>query len=779
MKLSGRARPILIGFLVFSLVMLSGIASAENGPPTDVTILADASIAKVGKEVRFRGSAIDPDNDALTYQWDFGDGFVGTGQNAKHTYNESGEFMVTLTVDDGNGNIATGTLTLSVRTHTYSANGDFIVTYDVPNEMTWGILIVMYIFFTGMSAGSFVLSSLGYVFGIEKYKPFAKIGAMLATILLMVAPLFLILDLEQPFMFYTTLFNFNPTSVISWGVYLLTIYPLVCLVYGWFLFRENFVRTMEGSKSKLKKRFYGLLTLGKTSLSEKSLAKDKKYARLFGTLGVPLAIAVHGYTGFLLATVAARDLWNTSLMPVIFLVSAIVSGIALFIIVLIVKNRFFTKSKSIDRNSMFDLGKLLSWMIIIDIMLIVFELIVLAYSGTEGSEALWLLLSGPFSTTFLVVEIFIGAIIPVVILLYPATGRSTIGQLTASILVLIGIVAMRYNVIVGGQAIPIVGFGIVEYSMTFRDLMISVGVIALTAIVIATALKILPFDVEDSDILRGGRRRRLSGAGAVQDEEQLSIEREAKSIRVEAAMSNKGLSRRDFLKKGALCGGAVVAAMSLPILSTMSARAESGTTSASDYPRKRYAMVIDVRKCMGCHSCTQACKTEFDVPPGVWRSWVMKIKKKRGSSESDHFLPRLCNHCDNPPCVKACPVGATYKHKDGPVLQRYDKCIGCKYCIVACPYNARFINPKTKVTDKCTFCIHRSESGRVPACVAACPAKARSFGDIDDSESEVSALLATQPTQVLKPELNTRPMVFYIGADQTIMRSGIPEMHDK
>jgi tetrathionate reductase subunit B len=185
--------------------------------------------------------------------------------------------------------------------------------------------------------------------------------------------------------------------------------------------------------------------------------------------------------------------------------------------------------------------------------------------------------------------------------------------------------------------------------------------------------------------------------------------------------------------------------------------------------RKRYAMVIDLRKCIGCHSCTVACKSENSVPLGVWRSWVKISEKGNYPNVSKHFLPRLCNHCDRPPCVRVCPTQATYKNEDGLILQRYERCIGCKYCMQACPYNARFMHPKWQVIDKCTFCFHRLAKGMLPSCVNSCPAGARVFGDLSDPESEVSKLVSKLPVQVLRPDQGTKPHVFYIMPDKAIM----------
>jgi tetrathionate reductase subunit B len=177
-------------------------------------------------------------------------------------------------------------------------------------------------------------------------------------------------------------------------------------------------------------------------------------------------------------------------------------------------------------------------------------------------------------------------------------------------------------------------------------------------------------------------------------------------------------------------------------------------------PGRNYAMLIDCAKCIGCESCAETCREEYELPDGVWRSWVKFIER-----EEMLFLPRLCNHCDNPPCATVCPVSASYKREDGIVLTDYKKCIGCKYCMIACPYDARFLHPIHKVSDKCTFCDHRLEEGLLPACVEVCPVGARIFGDLNNPESEISKLIAQKPVQVLRKDMGTKPKVYYIALD--------------
>ena len=224
--------------------------------------------------------------------------------------------------------------------------------------------------------------------------------------------------------------------------------------------------------------------------------------------------------------------------------------------------------------------------------------------------------------------------------------------------------------------------------------------------------------------------------------------------------TNEKLPRREFFKKsGTAVASAAVLAGSLSAYNSY-AKDKSKT-------KKRLAMVIDLRKCYGCHSCSIACKSEFNVPLGVWRSWVKTIDKGKYPKTKRSFLPRLCNHCENPPCVSVCPTKASHRDEEkGLVDIHEERCIGCKMCIVACPYDARFSHPTKKVANKCDFCIHRVEKGVVPSCVNTCPSNARIFGNLNDPESEVRKLVDTNKVQVLKPELDTEPSVFYIDLDK-------------
>ncbi len=297
---------------------------------------------------------------------------------------------------------------------------DTQVLYNIVHQESFGLNIAIYFYLTGLSAGSFILSTLAYGFGLNQYKPLGKVGVVLATVLLIMAPLFLLIHIGMPQRSWHLFVYLNFESPITWGSFLLVLYPINCIIYGYFMFKENI-----------------------------------KPARIFGFIGIPLAILVHGYTGFILAFGKARALWNTALMPILFLASAVVSGIALMILVCIVKDRFFSKEKKIKRELIYSLGKLLAWMIVFDLFLVACDLIVLSISHSDAQAAAHLILGGKFSLMFLIIENLLGKIVPFILLVVPRL-RTTTTVIVASILVVIGIFYMRYVVVAAGEFIPLI-----------------------------------------------------------------------------------------------------------------------------------------------------------------------------------------------------------------------------------------------------------------------------------------------------------------------------------
>jgi len=293
--------------------------------------------------------------------------------------------------------------------------------YDVDHQVTFRWLIALYFYFTGMSAGSFVISTLAYGFGIVKFKPAGKVGVVMATVLLFIAPVMLLFQVGWPVRSIWNHFTYlNFHSPMTYGAFLLMAYPVNSIIYGYFMFKGDMKRT-----------------------------------KMFGLIGIPLAITVHGYTGFILAFGKARALWNTALMPFLFLISAIVSGIALMILILLIKDRFFSKARKINTEIIYTLASVLGWMIVFDLALVFCDISTLSISHAEAKEVAHLIFFGQMSPLFLGVENLFGKIIPMIIVLTPKF-RNIKTIAIASALVVIGILFMRFVVVYGGQALPLI-----------------------------------------------------------------------------------------------------------------------------------------------------------------------------------------------------------------------------------------------------------------------------------------------------------------------------------
>ena len=272
------------------------------------------------------------------------------------------------------------------------------------------------------------------------------------------------------------------------------------------------------------------------------------------------------------------------------------------------------------------------------------------------------------------------------------------------------------------------------------------------------------------------------------------------------------VARRRFLSRIGLatCAGAIAGAGALGLARTVCAKTEAPAAGDSfptkdyDWTKHQWAFGVDATKCIGCLRCVEACKNENHVPGNAhqFRTWVERYvylegeesaridshqdpvniaasgsqkeyrfadRYKGAKVEKAFFVPKLCNQCEHPACVQVCPVGATYRTKDGVVLIDHRYCIGCQYCVQACPYGARYFNESKGVSDKCTWCYHRITKGLQPACVEVCPVGARVFGDMKDKQSPMSQFVRNNRTRVLKPETGNAPNVYYVGLDKDVL----------
>jgi tetrathionate reductase subunit B len=250
-------------------------------------------------------------------------------------------------------------------------------------------------------------------------------------------------------------------------------------------------------------------------------------------------------------------------------------------------------------------------------------------------------------------------------------------------------------------------------------------------------------------------------------------------------------SRRDFLRDSGLLL-VLTGAASLAWDAVVAGAPESAPNyTMTDH---WWGMVIDIEKCIGCGSCVRACKTENNVPldDAHFRTWVERYVVVMddlehpivdspnggydgfpdvGASKTNvktFFVPKLCNHCTNSPCVQVCPVGATFDSPDGVVLVDAERCLGCRHCVQACPYGCRYIDPRTATVDKCTLCYHRITKGLKTACVEVCPTGSRMLGDLKDPKDPIHEFLRTHQVQVLKPQMATGSKTYYNGLDGSV-----------
>ncbi|MBI5508565.1 MAG: 4Fe-4S dicluster domain-containing protein [Deltaproteobacteria bacterium] len=248
----------------------------------------------------------------------------------------------------------------------------------------------------------------------------------------------------------------------------------------------------------------------------------------------------------------------------------------------------------------------------------------------------------------------------------------------------------------------------------------------------------------------------------------------------------KSFNRREFIELVGAGSGLLLVACG-PVPPPPGAQAKDDY----DWTKHYWAYAVDTAKCIGCCACMRACRAENDVPEQYFRTWVERYRIMAGgevhvdvAAKDDHvfekpaeggdvvkafFVPKLCNHCEKSVCNQVCPVGAAYNTKDGVVLVDRKHCIGCGYCVQACPYGSRYIHPQLHVADKCTLCYHRITKGMLPACVHACPTGARIFGDLKDPKGELSTILNQRRFRLLKPEMGTHPKCYYLGLDREVV----------
>jgi len=352
-----------------------------------------------------------------------------------------------------------------------------------PNEyIYWSIQIVMYPFMTGLVAGAFVLSSLYHVFGQRELKEIAQFSLVFSLALLPVAAVPLLLHLQQPLRAMNVLLTPHFTSAIAAFGIVFTAYALIVLSEIWFIYREYFVaqyhalRSVDGLFNSFRRMLYGALTLGARDVSEDALAVDHKAAKIFAAVGIPVACFLHGYAGFIFGSVKANALWMSPLMPVIFIMSAVVSGIALCMLtyIVIMEWKAFRRRrkggmveaseiKGVEKDVIDQSARYLLGFLVAAISLELLDLIFRGYTAMKSWDILRSVMYGKDFVNIFVLQYGIGNLLPLILLLLP--GRTLKRTVLALLLVLFGVFMMRWNVVIGGQAFSLSFSGYMHYHM--------------------------------------------------------------------------------------------------------------------------------------------------------------------------------------------------------------------------------------------------------------------------------------------------------------------------
>ena len=343
--------------------------------------------------------------------------------------------------------------------------------YVYPNEtiIPWGVLIVIYPYLTGLVAGAFTVSSFYHVFGMQQFKPVARLALLTSLSVMLFVPVPLLLHLGHAERSYLSMITPHLTSAFAMFGFFAAFYTILLILEVWFVFRADNVARAQNSTG-LTRTFYRAVTLWSDDVSPRARLIDSKWLLTLAIVGIPSAHGLHGYIGFVYGSLKARQWWESDLMPIIFLFSAIVSGIALLMVLYVVASKL--RRVRIDHDCLKGLTYALWGFLMFTVVLEGLEFANLVYKGKEGVDMIMVYVQGPLFWRYFVLQFGIGALLPVFIMgimvAVNLRGRAfVIGATISALLVLMNVLLMRWNVVIGGQEISKTGKGLLTYLMPF------------------------------------------------------------------------------------------------------------------------------------------------------------------------------------------------------------------------------------------------------------------------------------------------------------------------
>ncbi len=377
--------------------------------------------------------------------------------------------------------------------------------YVYPNEtiIPWGVLIVIYPYLTGLVAGAFTVSSFYHVFGMQQFKPVARLALLTSLSVMLFVPMPLLIHLGHPERSYLSMITPHLTSAFAMFGFFAAFYTILLMLECWFVFRPGNVERARKS-SGLKRTFYRAITLWSDDLSPRARLIDSKWLLTLAIIGIPSAHGLHGYIGFVYGSLKARHWWESDLMPIIFLFSAIVSGIALVMVLYVLTSRI--RRTAIDHSCLKGLMMALWGFLMFTVVLEGLEFANIVYKGKEGVDMIIAYVQGPLFWRYFILQFGIGALVPVflmgIMVAINLKGRAfVIGSTISSLLVLMNVLFMRWNVVIGGQEISKTGKGLLTYPMPLfgHESIVSASIVLIAPfILLAILLKLFPPWVEQS-----------------------------------------------------------------------------------------------------------------------------------------------------------------------------------------------------------------------------------------------------------------------------------------
>ncbi|MGE5071964.1 MAG: NrfD/PsrC family molybdoenzyme membrane anchor subunit [Anaerolineae bacterium] len=682
---------------------------------------------------------------------------------------------------------------------------DGLIVTNLRDRISWGLYIASFVFFIGISHAGTLLSAILRVTRAHWQMPITRMAEFITGVALMVAALFPAIDMGRPERILNMAIYGRWQSPLIWDILAIVTYLTGSLIYLYLPLIPDFglCRDRLGPQAPAWQRWlFSTAAAGWKGTPAQRQALERAMSIMMIVI-IPVAVSVHTVVSWVFA-MSLRDPMNSTLFGVFFVAGAIYSGIAAIIILMAVLRWVLHLEEFITKTQFLNLGYLLAALAAIMGYLNISEYLTTGYKMEEGTRFhLQQLLVGPFAGLFWFY--ILGGILLPILLILSARTRTIKGVIAAAVLVIVAMWIERYLIIVAGFRVPLMSYQPANYSPSWVEWSVLAGGFALFALIISVFAKLFPvvsiWEVVEHHSPDAGARGGSPGAGA-----NLKKSQPAAGVPRTPSPPVSG-GRRQALK---VLGAAAISAVVAPVLLGQARKSSGGgaTTATPGQRLRRWAMVIDLRRCDGCQSvgkppqCTEACiQGHFAPQPMEW----IQVYEQPLPGGGTQFIPAPCQQCQNPPCVNVCPVGATFSTPEGVVLIDQHRCIGCRLCMEACVYDRRFFNwgdppvppestfmqydpmhqsPAIKGTVmKCDFCPDMAQAGELPYCAQGCPNHAIYYGDLEEDLAtngqevvKLSRFLSEDSTYRLKENLGTQPRVYYIpGHGELVGRDAFSE----